>query len=219
MKLLLENWRKYLEEAAGSSYRVYHGSENAVFPEFKLQTPDKRTTDFGWFGEGLYFDTSMRQAISYAGGSWKADENVEIIENAVKGDRANIIPESGAVRIINKEDKPNAGVYVLDAEVKNPYDWKGPGIPAIVQNPYLNKMPEDIANTVAQKMEYSSWEALVEAMESPTSADKSRWEEFLALTTSNTIKQLGHDGVIMTRSNGGAEIVIFGEDNVRNTLV
>ena len=218
MKLLIENWRKYLKEEDGSSYRVYHGSENAVFPEFKLQTPDKRTTDFGWFGEGLYFDTSMRQAISYAGGSWEADENVEIIENAVKGDKANIIPESGAVRIINKEEKPNAGVYVLDTEVKNPYEWKGPGIPAIVQNPYLNRMPEDIADTVAQKMEYSSWEALVEAMESQTSTDKSRWEEFLALTTSNTIKRLGHDGVIMTRSNAGAEIVLFDEENVRSAL-
>jgi len=216
MKLLLENWRKYLNEAKGNSYRVYHGSENAIFPEFKLQTPDKRTTDFGWFGEGLYFDTSMRQAISYAGGSRTADKNVEIIENAVKGDKANIIPESGAVRVINKENKPNAGVYVLDIGVKNPYEWKGPGIPAIVQNPYLNRMPEDIANTVAQKMEYSSWETLVEAMESPKSTDKSRWEEFLALTTSNTIKQLGHDAVIMTRSSGGAEIVVFDEGNVRN---
>mgnify|MGYP003637793250 CR=1 FL=1 len=107
---------------------------------------------------------------------------------------------------------------MLDTEVKNPYEWKGPGIPAIVQNPYLNRMPEDIADTVAQKMEYSSWEALVEAMESQTSTDKSRWEEFLALTTSNTIKRLGHDGVIMTRSNAGAEIVLFDEENVRSAL-
>jgi hypothetical protein len=216
MKLLLENWRRFLKEQNGGAYRVYHGAEDAAFPEFQLRS--EKTTDPGWFGDGLYFDTSMRQAISYAGGSRMAEENVETIENALKGNKANIIPTSGAIRIINKTAAPNAGVFVLDLQIKSLYEWKGAGIPSIVQNPYLNKMPEDIAAAIAQKMQYSSWEELVKAMESPNSADESEWQKWIARSATLAVTDLGHDGVRMTRSNGGAEYVIFDVNSIKNVL-
>jgi len=220
MKLLLENWRKYLREESRSSLRVYHGSPDATFTEFELRPPTARTTDYGWFGDGLYVDTSMRQALSYPGGTGPevVDENVERIEKAVQGDKSNLIPGSGAVRIRNREDDPKAGVFVLDLTINNPYEWSGSGIPAIIQNPYLNQMPPDIADAVAEKMEYPSWEELVKAIESSASAEPSRWEQWLADSATRAIKDLGHDSVQMTRSNGGAEIVVFDPSNLENVL-
>jgi hypothetical protein len=220
MKLLLENWRRYLNEKSGEHYRVYHGALDATFPEFRITGPEEKIHDFGFFGDGLYFDSSLTQALGYAGGlgDWDTrEQNIEIIEDAVAGKDASNIMESRAVRIINKKGKENAGVYVLDLQINNPYYWKGSPIPSIIQNPYLNKMPEDIANGVANELKYSSWNELVEAMEE--NADNSRWEKVLASAVSKTIRELGYDGTIMERTGSpGAEIIVFEPNQIRNAL-
>ena len=78
-------------------------------------------------------------------------------------------------------------------------------------------MPADIANGVAEELEYSSWEELVETIEAST--DKSRWEEILAGASSKAIRELGHDGTIMARTGAsGSEIIVFDPNQIRNAL-
>lgn len=220
MKLIMEQWRRFLREGAFSNLRAYHGSPNAVFPEFELRPSDDRTTDYGWFGDGLYFDTSIRHAIDYAGGAGYdvIDQNVDRVEKALQGDKSNIISSSGAIRMITKDEDPNAGVYALNLNLTNSYEWKGPGLPSIIDNPHLHKMPSDIADGVAKKMNYPSWEELVSAMESPQSADKEQWEKWLADSATRALKDLGYDSVKMTRSNGNAEIVVFDTSKIERAL-
>jgi len=223
MKLLLENWREYLKEASGGeNTRVYHGSLNAVFPAFEIRAPDEKTHDYGFFGDGLYFDTSLRAAIDYANGDqWDFDigeQNIKAIEDAIKGDKTNLIPQSNAVRIIGDKGRENAGVYVLDLQISNPYYWKGQSIPSIINNPVLNSLPEDIADDVAKGLGKDNWEDLVAAIKSPKSISEERWQEFFAFQVSKTVRDKGHDGIIMRRSNGQAEMIVFDSSQIKNAL-
>ena len=221
MKLLFENWRKFLNESTGSPYRVYHGSWNAVFPAFQITAPDEKAHDFGFFGDGLYFDTSLRQALGYAGGLFPdpeiVEQNVKRIENAVSRKEIDNIMNSGAVRIINKKGKETAGVYVVDLIINNPYYWKGKAIPSIIQNPFLNIMPPDIADDIAMGLNYSNWKELIKVIDQP--GNEREWEKVLALQVSKILRNRGHDGIIMERVQSvGAEIIVFEPNQIQNVL-
>ena len=79
-------------------------------------------------------------------------------------------------------------------------------------------MPEDIADDVAKGLGKDNWEDLVAAIKSPKSTSKERWQEFFAFQVSKTIRDKGYDGIVMKRSNGQAEVIVFEPNQIRNAL-
>ena len=63
MKLLLENWRKYLEESKQLPELLYHGTTE-VFDAFDINKTGRR--DSGNMGSGVYLSTDSDIAMSYA---------------------------------------------------------------------------------------------------------------------------------------------------------
>ena len=107
---------------------------------------------------------------------------------------------------------------MLDLQISNPYYWKGQPIPSIINNPGLNSLPEDIADDVAKGLGKDNWEDLVAAIKSPKSISEERWQEFFAFQVSKTVRDKGHDGIIMRRSNGQAEMIVFDSSQIKNAL-
>ena len=63
MKLILENWKKYLNESKQLPNLLYHGATE-VFDKFDTTKPGRR--DSGNLGRGVYLSTDSDMAMSYA---------------------------------------------------------------------------------------------------------------------------------------------------------
>ena len=76
MKLLLENWRKYVEESKQLPELLYHGTTE-VFDAFDINKTGRR--DSGNMGSGVYLSTDSDIAMSYAEENARRFDGVPVV--------------------------------------------------------------------------------------------------------------------------------------------